>query len=133
MQVLSLASVSGLRIHHCHCGIGVAGIRPLSDSAELKCRNRVLGKGEKNSFITLPGKGGSEQTNALKTVSPLRKNCKEFDSKKEKSRFLDRNEDWDKPSFFGGILVIKAGVRRCSQWWSSGLLPRITVLSKTAD
>ena len=30
----------------------------LSASAKLKCRDRVLGKGEKDSFIALPGKGG---------------------------------------------------------------------------
>ena len=49
----------------------VAGIWPLSAGAKLKQRDRVLGKGErKNSFIALPGKGGSQQGNALKTVSP---------------------------------------------------------------
>ena len=52
----------------------VAGIRPLSASAELKCRERVLGKGEQNSFIALPGKGGSQQANALKTAPPIGKN-----------------------------------------------------------
>ena len=36
----------------------------------MKCRDRVWGKGEKNSFTALPGKGGSEQTNDLKTVPP---------------------------------------------------------------
>ena len=49
----------------------VAGIRPLSVSAELKFRDRVLGKGEKNSFVALPGKGGSEQAHAVKTVPLL--------------------------------------------------------------
>ena len=53
-------------------------------------------KEKKNSFIALPGKGGSQQDNALKTVPPLRKNCKEFYSKKEKNRFLDENQDWDR-------------------------------------
>ena len=42
---------------------------PLSADAELKCRDRVLGKGEKDSFIALPGKGAT--ANALKTVPPL--------------------------------------------------------------
>ena len=66
----------------------VAGIQPLPAGAKLKCRDRVWGKGEKKSFITLPGKGGSQQANALKTVSPhLRKNCKKFYSKKEKKFF----------------------------------------------
>ena len=39
----------------------------------------------------------------LKTVSAIGKNCQEFYSKKEKkkhTRFSDRNQDWDKPSFF---------------------------------
>ena len=36
----------------------VAKIWPLSASAELKSRDRVLGKGEKDSFTALPGKGG---------------------------------------------------------------------------
>ena len=36
--------------------ITAAEIWPLSASAELKCRNRVLGKGEKDSFIVLPSK-----------------------------------------------------------------------------
>jgi len=43
---------------------------PLCASAKLKCRDRVLGKGEKNSFMALPGKGGPQQANALKTVHP---------------------------------------------------------------
>ena len=46
----------------------VAGIKPLSAGAELKCRDRVLGKGGKNSFIALPGKEGSQQANVLKTM-----------------------------------------------------------------
>ena len=45
-------------------GTGVAKIQPLSAGAELKHRNRVLGKGEKDSFIDMPGKGGSQQDNA---------------------------------------------------------------------
>ena len=69
------------------------GIWPLSASAELKCRDRVLGKGEKNSFIALPDKGGSQQANALKTLPPIRKNCREFYSKKERNRISDRNQD----------------------------------------
>ena len=59
---------------------------PLCASAKLKCRDRVLGKGEKNSFMALPGKGGPQQANALKTVHPpIRKNCK---------------KDWDRHAFF---------------------------------
>ena len=33
-------------------------------------KQRVWGEGEKNSFIALPGKGGAQQANALKTVHP---------------------------------------------------------------
>ena len=51
----------------------IAGIRPLSAGAKLKRRDRVLGKGGKNSFIALPGKGGSQQASALKTVPPFGK------------------------------------------------------------
>lgn len=36
----------------------VARIWPLSATAELKCRDGVLGKGEKESLIHLLGKGG---------------------------------------------------------------------------
>ena len=78
----------------------VAGIWPLSASAELKCRDRVLGKREKNSFIALPGKGGSQQATALKTGPPIRKNWEEFYSKKEKNRLSHRNQDWNKHAFF---------------------------------
>ena len=44
-----------------HISLIVAGIPPLCAGAQLKRRDRVLGKGEKNSFIALPGKGGSQQ------------------------------------------------------------------------
>ena len=49
----------------------VAGIWPLPAPAELKGRDRVFSKGEKDSFIALSGKGGSQQANALETVCPL--------------------------------------------------------------
>ena len=42
--------------------------QPLSTGAEYKLGDRVLGEGEKHSFIALPGKGGPQQANALKTV-----------------------------------------------------------------
>ena len=57
-------------------------------------------KEKKNSFVALPGKGGSQQAHALKTVPPIRKNYEEFYNKKEKSRFADRNQGWDKGAFF---------------------------------
>ena len=58
----------------------------------------------------LPGKGVSQQANALKIVPPTGKNCAKFYSKKEKSGFSDRNQYWDKHALFflWGILVIKA-------------------------
>ena len=73
--------------------------------------------------MALPGKGGSQQANALKTVPPLGKNCK-FNSKMEKNRFSDGNQDWDKHAFFflWGILVIKAGVRKSLYDQDGGLL-----------
>ena len=45
----------------------MAEIRPLSASAKLKHRDRVLDKGEKDGFIALPGKRRSQQADALKT------------------------------------------------------------------
>ena len=58
---------------------------------------------ERKIAIALPGRRGSQQTDAFKTVPtqpPFRKNCKGFYSKKEKKRFSDRNQDWDKYAFF---------------------------------
>ena len=79
----------------------VARIQPLSVGAKLKRRDRVLGKGEKNSFIALPGKGGSQRANASKGCAPrLRKNCMEFYSKTEKNRVSDRSQGGDKYAFF---------------------------------
>ena len=68
-QAASSLSPSGwLSVHQC-APWPVAEIRLLSAGAELKHRDRVLGKGgKKNSFIALPGKGGSQQAHALKTV-----------------------------------------------------------------
>ena len=73
---------------------------PLFAGAKLKLRDRVLGKEEKNSFIALPGKGGSGQADALKTMPPMAKDREGFYGKKEKDRFSDRNQDWDKHAFF---------------------------------
>ena len=64
----------------------------LSTSAELKCRDGVLGKGEKDSLYCFARQRKPQQANALKTVSSNGKNCEEFYSKKEKNRFLDRNK-----------------------------------------
>ena len=105
----------------------IVRIEPLCAGAEVKCKDRILGKGEKNSFIALPGKGGSEQANALKTVPLLGKNFEEFYSKKKKKKKtgfqigvrIGTNMHF---SFFGGILVIKAGVRRSRPDHDGGLL-----------
>ena len=50
--------------------MAVAEIQPLSASAELKCRDRVLGKEEKNKFYYFASNSGSEQANALKPMPP---------------------------------------------------------------
>ena len=70
-----------------HLSECVAEIRPLSAGAELKHRDRVLGKGEKDSFIALPGKGRPQQVNALKIAPPIGKNCKFYSKKGEKQIF----------------------------------------------
>ena len=46
----------------------VAEAWPLSNGAEEKCRDRVLGKGGKNGFILLPGKGGHSRLMPWRTV-----------------------------------------------------------------
>ena len=48
----------------------VAEIPPLYTGARLNLGDRVLGEVERNSFIALPGKGGTQPANALKTVCP---------------------------------------------------------------
>ena len=47
-------------------------------------------KKKTNSFITFLGTGGSQESNALRTVSPIGKNVREFYSKKEKNRVLGK-------------------------------------------
>ena len=87
-----------------HYSKPVVRIQPLSASTELKHRDRALGKGEKkkNSFIiALPGKGGTQQTNALKTAPAIIKKREELYSKKEKNRFSGRNQSWDKHLLLG--------------------------------
>lgn len=54
-------------------------------------RQRVKEKKKKNS---------SQQASALKTAPPTGKNFEEFYNKKEKNRFSDRNQNWDKNAFF---------------------------------
>ena len=93
--------------------------------AELKCRDRVLDKGEKNSFIALPGKGGSHQANALKTApTPLGRIMGSFIVKRRKTgvQIGIRIGTNMHSSFFGGILVIKVGVRRSQPDYDGGLL-----------
>ena len=48
----------------------MAGILPLASGAEWKCRDRVLGEGEKDSFIALSGKGGATTGLCLKAPLP---------------------------------------------------------------
>ena len=74
----------------------------------LKHRNRVLGKGGKNSFIDLPGKGGSRQANALKTMPPaLERTARSFIAERRKTGFcIEIRFGINKhSSFFGGILA----------------------------
>ena len=47
-----------------------AETRPLCTSAKWSPGDRVLSEVEKKSFIALPGKGGTQRSNALKTVCP---------------------------------------------------------------
>ena len=93
-------------------------------------------KEEKKSFIALPGKEGLQQAdNALKTVPPpLERIVRSFIVKRRKPGFqiglrIGTNLH---SSFFGGRLVVRAGVRRCSGWWSPGLLPQVTGPGKRA-
>ena len=67
---------------------------------------------------------GAHQSNAFKTVPPIVKNCQEFYSKKEKNRFSERNQDWDKHAFFflRGNLHHQSWVSRSQYDHDSGLL-----------
>ena len=83
---------------------GTLVFRPLSDFGLCPLvpngnAETVWRKGEKISCPALPGKGGSRQANALKTVAPIGKNFQEIYTKKEKDRFSDRNQDRDKRAF----------------------------------
>ena len=50
----------------------------LCPGTELNLGDGVLGEVEKNSFTALPGKGGSQQLIALKTVSQPGGSCEEL-------------------------------------------------------
>ena len=67
-----------------------------------------MGKGEKDSFYCF---SRQRRVTQAKTVPSFGKNFREFYRKKEKNRFSDRNQDWGRHAFFGGILVIKADLR----------------------
>ena len=81
-------------------------------------------KEKKNSFYCFARQRRPQQANALKTVPSIGKNCREFFSKKEKNRFSYKNQDWGRHAFFfiGGILDIKADVRRSQHDHDGGLL-----------
>lgn len=51
------------------CGPIAQRSAPVPHEAELKLRNRVL-ECRRDSFIALPGQGGSQQAGAFKTVNP---------------------------------------------------------------
>ena len=91
----------------------------------------------KNSFYCFAGQRRPQQANAFKSMSSTGKNFGEFYSKKEKNRISDKNHDWDKHAFFFlcGNLSHQSWCQEISaesRCWSSGLLPRITVLAKRA-
>ena len=60
-----------------------------------------MGKGEKDSFYYFARQRRPEQANALKTVPPTGKNCRELYSEKEnKTKQVSiRKQDWGKHSF----------------------------------
>ena len=101
----------------------MAGIWPLSAGAKLKLS--VLRKGERKSFIALPGEGGSQQADALKTVPlPLQRIGRRFIAKRRRPGFqigigIGRNMH---SSLVGGLLVIRAGVGRPRLDHDGGLL-----------
>ena len=76
-----------------------------------------MGKGEKDSFYYFARQRGPEQANALKTVPPTGKNCRELYSEKENKTKQNRFQLGSRiganihSPLFGGISVVKAGVR----------------------
>ena len=74
-----------------------------------------MSKGEENSFIALPGKGWEHSKLMLSRLCPpLERIVRSFILKRRKTGFqigirIGTNRH---SSFFGGILVIKAGVER---------------------
>ena len=84
-------------------------------------------KEKKIAFITLPGKGGHSKQNALKTVpspTPLERFARHFIVKRRDTGFqigIRIGTDMQS-SFFGGILFIKAAVRRSQPDHDGGLL-----------
>ena len=66
--------------------------QPLSTGAEQK-RGDSFGGAEESSSIALPGKGGPQQANALKTVPLFLGNKKgSYNFRVEKSRALDKDQ-----------------------------------------
>ena len=82
----------------------------------------------------MPGKGGSQQANALKTVLCIGKNCRKFYNEMEKNRFSGRNQDWGKHAFFflwgtQSLKLVSEDLSMIIRWFP-GLLFRITVVEK---
>ena len=69
-----------------------------------------MGEGDKNSFIALPGKGGSQQANALKTVPPLGEVGRWFYSLGSEKWGSDKRVEASLQSFQSWGSVV---------WWSS--------------
>lgn len=68
-----------------------------------------MGEGEKNSFIVLPGKGGSQQTKASRTVSPLREIGGSFIVWGMKNRATDKDEVRDELALFSELVFSGLG------------------------
>ena len=60
----------------------------------------VSGEEEKDSFIVFARQREAQKADALKSVPSTGKKCEEFYSEKEKNMFSNRNQDWDKHTFF---------------------------------
>ena len=88
----------------------------LSLSPQVPSRNLETEFGEKEkkiAFIALPGKGSHSRLMPKRLCPPLGSIVGSFTAKRRKTGFrIGIRIGTNMHSFFGGILVIKAGVRR---------------------
>ena len=104
---------------------------PLCTGVKLNLRDRVLGEVEKNSFIDLPGKGGTQQPHASKTVCPNPGGFgEEFYSNGSRAELLTRIRVCAGPALLnlasGGLLVSFSSFFDLA---SGGLLPCLCIPS----